>query len=148
MNVSEGPMSETLRRDSLLEQLDADIASYASQGFWNNVLDLSLTITTVLASLLAAGLVAAGPANVGRWLVVCVAAIPAAAASIQKTVGVRERSNWYFLYAAEVRSLATRLRYSSAANVDDVAEKRARLEVSMEADWSRIGHSMTIHRST
>lgn len=72
------------------------------------VIDLSLAVFTVLASLVVTGLAAGTPENVSRWLIATIAAIPAAAVSVGKIVAVRERSNWYFMYAARVRSLSTR----------------------------------------
>ena len=69
------------------------------------------------------------------------ASIPAGAASLQRIIGIRERSNWYFMYAAQVRALATKLKYASAPNVEEFAKKRAELEVEMEKEWLKIGHS-------
>jgi hypothetical protein len=74
-------------------------------------------------------------------VVATAAAIPAAAASLQRIIGIRERSNWYFLYAAQVRALATKLKYAITPDVEDFANKRAELEVEMEKEWLKIGHS-------
>jgi hypothetical protein len=135
-------VSNQLMRDQLLEELEQDGESFFSRGVWNNITDLSLTVAIVLASLVATGLAASDPRNVSRWLIATIAAVPAAAASIQKTVGVRERSNWYFMYAAQVRSLATKLKFADLPNVEQIAQKRASLELEMEAEWTKIGHSV------
>lgn len=82
-----------------------------------------------------------GPKEISRWIVASVAAIPAAAASLQRIIGIRERSNWYFLYAAQVRALATRLKYAIAPDVEEFANKSAELEIEMEKEWLKIGHS-------
>jgi hypothetical protein len=79
----------------LLEELEDDGEQFFSAGFWNNIIDLSLTVATVLASLIATGMTAADPKNLPRWLIPTIAGIPTAAAAIQKTVRVRDRSNWY-----------------------------------------------------
>jgi hypothetical protein len=138
----EAQVSNQSMRDQLLKKLEHDGEAFFSRGVWNNITDLSLTIATVLASLVATALAASDPRNVSRWLIATIAAVPAAAASIQKTVGVRERSNWYFMYAAQVRCLATKLEFADAPNVEEIAQKRAILELEMEAKWSEIGHSV------
>ena len=135
-------MSNQLMRDQLLEKLEKEGEAFFSRGVWNNITDLSLTVAIVLASLVATGLAASDPRNVSRWLIATIAAVPAAAASIQKTVGVRERSNWYFMYAAQVRSLATQLKFADVPNVEQIAQKRANLELEMEGEWTKIGHSV------
>lgn len=142
-------MPNQSRRDELLEELESDGESFFGGGFWNNIIDLSLTVFTVLASLVATGLAVGKPENVSRWLIATIAAIPAAAASIQKIIAVRERSNWYFMYAAQVRSLSTRLKFAEIPNVEEIANERARLEIKMEAEWTKIGSSMaTIRRDS
>ena len=134
-------MSNETARNELIAELEADGESYFSGGFWNNIIDLSLTILTVLASLVATVLASASSPNIPKWVIAAVAAIPAGAASLQRIVGIRERSNWYFLYAAQVRALATKLRYAASPSAEDFANKRADLEVEMEREWLKIGHS-------
>jgi hypothetical protein len=73
--------------------------------------------------------------------VASVAAIPAAATSLQRITGIRQRSNWYFLYAARVRSLATQLKYASEPDVEEFGKRYAELEERMEGEWSSLGHS-------
>jgi pimeloyl-ACP methyl ester carboxylesterase len=128
-------------REELIRELEEDGDSFFEEGRSNNIFDLSLTIVIVLASLVATVLATTDPKNVSRLIVASVAAIPAAAASLQRIIGIRERSNWYFLYAANVRSLATKLKYADAPNVEEYASKRAELEVEMEREWLKIGHS-------
>lgn len=135
-------MPDDPKRDELLEELEQDGDSFFSGGFCNNIIDLSLTVFTVLASLVATGLTAANSEKVSRSLIAIIAGVPAAAASIQKIVGVRERSNWYFMFAAQVRSLATRLKFANSPDVEEIANERARLEVKMEAEWTKIGTSI------
>jgi hypothetical protein len=48
---------------------------------------------------------------------------------------MRERSNWYFMHAAQVRALATKLRYANAPDVEEFARKRAEMEIGMERGW-------------
>lgn len=134
-------MSDTDKVQELLEELEDDGDSFFSGGFWNNIIDLTLTTATVLASLAATGLAASGTKSLPAWLLPSLAGIPAAAAAIQKTVRVRDRSNWYFVYAAKVRALATRLKYAISPNIEQFANERAAIELLMEDDWGKIGSS-------
>jgi hypothetical protein len=144
--LQEVNMPHGTKLEELLENPEADGQSFFAGGFWNNIIDLTLTGLTVLASLVATGLAAVNSKQIAGWEIAIVAGIPAAAASVQKIVAVRERSNWYFMYAAQVRSLATRLKFADAPNVEDIANERARLEIKMEADWTKIGSSIGILR--
>jgi hypothetical protein len=39
------------------------------------------------------------------------------------------------------------LKFANSPNVEEIANERARLEIKMEAEWTKIGYSMaTIHR--
>ena len=135
-------MSRDTKSEELLDELETDGEAFFKSGFWNNIIDLSLTVAIVLASLIATGLAVAEPKSFPRWLIPTLAAIPAAAAAIQKIAGVRERSNWYFMYAAQVRSLATRMKYASSPNVEEIANERANIEIKMEEAWTKIGGSV------
>jgi len=132
-------MTDTSSRQELVEELEADGESYFSSGVMNNIIDLSLIVLTVLASLAAT--VLAATESVPKSIVAGIAALPAAATSLQRIIGIRERSNWYFLHAANVRALATELKYASAPNLDEFSKKRGELEVEMEKQWLEIGHS-------
>lgn len=134
-------MSENRTRDELISELEEDGDTFFSGGIRNNIIDLSLTIVIVLASLVATVLANSDPKVISRLIVATVAAIPAGAASLQRIIGIRERSNWYFLYAARVRSLATHLKYADAPNVEEFGKKYADLEEKMEEEWTKVGHS-------
>lgn len=136
-------MPTTSAHDTLLKSLEEDGDSYFSGGVWNNVTDLSLTVVTVLASLVAAILASTDAKEISRWVIAGVAAVPAAAASLQRIIGMRERSNWYFMHAAEVRALATKLRYANAPDVEEFARQRAEMEVEMERGWLQATHPKT-----
>ena len=131
-------MAHTSNREELIEELVADGESYFSSGATNNIIDLTLIVLTVLASLAATVL---ATTSVAKWIVAGVAAVPAAATSLQRIVGIRERSNWYFLHAANVRALATELKYASAPNLEEFSKKRGELEIEMEKQWLEIGHA-------
>jgi hypothetical protein len=139
-------MSNQSNRDELLRELHRDRKLYFRRGVWRNVHDLSLTILIVLASLLATGLAASDAKYIPRWVIAIVAALPAAAASIQNIIGIRERSNWYFMYAAQINALATTLKFSEADDVQEIALKRAALELKMESEWHKVGHSFATSR--
>jgi hypothetical protein len=59
-------MPDNRTRDALLSQLERDGDS--SGGFWNNIIDLSLTVVTVLASLVATVLATTDARDVSRWI--------------------------------------------------------------------------------
>lgn len=144
-------MSDNRTRDELISELQEDGEAYFSGGFRNNIVDLSLAIVTVLASLVATVLANSDPKEISRLIVATVAAIPAGAASLQRIIGIRERSNWYFLYAARVRSLATQLKYADAPNLEEFGKKYADIGEKMEEEWTKIGHSGVVpsrHRAS
>jgi len=134
-------MADITSRDALIEELEDDGDLYFSGRFWSNIIDLSLIVLTVLASLIATVLAATARSSVSPWVVAGVAVLPAAATSLQRIISIRERSNWYFMYAAHVRALATELKYANDPNVEEFAKKRADLEVDMEKEWLKIGHA-------
>jgi hypothetical protein len=132
-------MSVARTSDELLRELDEDGEAYFGSGRQNNITDITLSITAILASLVATVLAATG--QVPPWISATVAAVPAACASLQRVVDFRGRSSWYFQHAARVRALATSLRYAKAPDVEEFARKRGDLEVEMEKEWSQIGRS-------
>jgi hypothetical protein len=132
-------MSTKKARDDLLLELERDANDCFKGGRLNNVVDIALTILTVGASLAATVLTAVHVhGDVSKWVIAGVAALPAAATSLQRIVAMRERSNWYFAHAAYVRALAIELKHTNA-DVADIAKRRANFEVEMEASWSKIG---------
>lgn len=122
-------------RDELVRELEEDGDSFFTAGRWSNITDILLMVVTVLASLIATVLAATEITQHRHWIIAGVAAIPAAATSLQRIIGIRERAYWYFLYAAHVRSLATRLKYADAPSIEEFAKKRAELEIEMEMMW-------------
>jgi hypothetical protein len=138
--VTGGPQWQPIGENELISELETDGDDFFSSGRQNNITDLSLTCLTVVASLGATVLAAADPSAISKWMLAAVAAIPAAAASLQRITAVRERANWYFIYAAKVRALAKQLRYASAPNLEDFAKRSGAIDEEMEADWQKIGH--------
>jgi hypothetical protein len=134
-------MSNHPTRADLIEELENDGETFFTGGFWCNITDLSLTVVTVLASLAATVLASSERGSIARWILATVAAIPAGATSLLRIIGIRERSNWYFFYAAQVRSLATKLKYAASPDIEEFANKRAELEVEMEKEWLKVGRS-------
>jgi hypothetical protein len=63
-------------RDVLINELEDDGDSFFSGGFWNNIIDLSLTVLTVLASLVATVLATTDPKEISRWVVATVGGHP------------------------------------------------------------------------
>jgi hypothetical protein len=136
----------TERRDELVLELESDGEDFFSSGRQNNIIDLSLTCITVLASLGATVLAAVNPTPASRWTLAAVAAIPAAAASLQRIAAVRERANWYFTYAAKVRALAKKLKYANAPDLEEFAKHSAAIDEEMEAEWQKVGHATPSRR--
>ena len=120
-------MSNDRRRAQFVSELEEHGDSLHSGGMWNNILGSSLSIVTVLASLVATVLASTDQEDISRWIIAAVAAIPAAAASLRRIIEVRERSNWYFRYAAHVRSLATQLKNATAPNMEEFANRYGNL---------------------
>lgn len=136
----------TERRNELVLELESDGNDFFSSGRQNNIIDLSLTGVTVLASLGATVLAAANPSAVSKWMLAAVAAIPAAAASLQRIGAVRERANWYFMYAAKVRALAKQLKYANAPDLEEFAKRSAAIDEEMETEWQKVGHAAPLRR--
>ncbi len=139
-------MASRATADELLRELDGDGDSYFLSGRQNNVTDLLLSMAAILASLVATVLAATGQAP--PWISATAAAVPAACASLQRVVDFRGRSSWYFQHAARVRALAISMRYAKSPDIEEFARKRGDLEVEMEKEWSQIGRSGAVPRSS
>lgn len=131
-------MAEEQTADDLQTELESDAEEYFDAGRFNNIVDISLTISTVVTSLVAAIIAAT---DSPRWIRVALAAVPAGCTSIQKVVEVRARSNWYFNYAARLRALGLTLRFARNPDVEDFAKKKAAIDLDMEKMWAQIGRS-------
>ncbi len=121
----------------LENELEQDAIEYFDGGRSNYIADMALTIAAVVTSLIAAALAAT---ELMKWIRVGAAAVPAACTSIQKILEVKARANWYFTYAARLRALASRLKYSANPDLEDFARKKAAIDLDMEKSWGRIGH--------
>ena len=124
--------------DDLQSELESDAQEYFSGGRFNNIVDICLTISAIVSSLIAA-IVAA--TDTQQWIRVGIAAVPAACTSIQKVLEVRARSNWYFNYAARLRALGVTLKFARGPDLEDFAKKKAAIDLDMERTWSQIGRS-------
>jgi hypothetical protein len=129
-------MSKSRTAEDMLNSLESDAAAYFDYGKSNNVIDITLTISTILTSLVAA---VVASSDISKWIRVGIAAVPAACTSIQKVIDVRKRSNWYFTYAARLRALAVTVEYASTPNLEEFAKKRAAIDIEMENTWSTVG---------
>lgn len=120
---------------AFLDELSGDASEYFEAGVRNNIIDIVLTCVLVLTSICAAGLAAAKLSDEHRWMIVTVAAMPAAITSIQAKLRIRELSTWYFRYAATLRSLETELRHDPTADVADLVARRIRVDQEFEYLW-------------
>lgn len=122
-------------REQLIEDFEADEDACFDSGRVNNIVDIALTILSVLGSLVATVLAAT---IMNKALVASVAAIPAACTSLQRIVGFRGRSVWYFQHAAALKALKFNLKYASSPNLEKFAEDRAELELAGEQRWEQV----------
>ena len=121
--------------DAFLTELNADALAHFKGGVRNNITDIVLTCTVVLASICAAALAAAKLPEDCRWLTVLVAAMPAAFTSIQAKLRIRELSTWYFRYAAALRARGTEMRHDPTAVVADIVARRIKVDHEFENLW-------------
>ncbi|HXM43541.1 MAG TPA: hypothetical protein VN924_20055 [Bryobacteraceae bacterium] len=124
--------------DNLLEEFDADEAICFDSGRLNNITDITLSIASVLGSLVATVLVAAGAY---KALSASAAAVPAACTTLQRIVDFRGRSLWYFNLAANIKALSVSLRYAKEPDLEKFAKERAQLEIDADNRWKQIGGS-------
>ena len=133
--------SEELMSDEkdLLKELDSDIVDAYSSGTLNNKVDIALSFATVMTSLLATVLVAANDVIIiPKVVTALIAALPAACTSLQNFVQFKERSNWYFEYAARARAIGMLYRADEKLDLKEFAKQRGTLEVEMERQWAAI----------
>lgn len=129
-------MAKTAKAEALLASIEADAEEYFDGGRTSNIWDMVLTISVIVTSLIAA---VVASIDTYKWIRIGIATLPAAIASIQKITDVKARSNWYFLYAARLRSLAVNLDFASEPNVEEFAKKKAAIDLAMEKAWGGIG---------
>jgi len=123
--------------ENLLKELDSDIADAYSSGTLNNKVDIALSFATVVTSLAATALVAANDA-VPKVVIAVAAALPATCTALQNFVQFKERSSWYFEYAARARAIGMLYRADDTRDLREFARQRAALEVDMERQWAAI----------
>src|SRR5215510_5960763 len=88
--------------EDFLKELDSDIADAYSSGTLNNKVDIALSFATVVTSLIAT--VAANDV-LPKFVTALAAALPATCTALQNFVQFKERSSWYFEYAARARAI-------------------------------------------
>ena len=122
--------------NELLTELKADADDHFDRGRRNNIIDITLTICVVSASLIAAGLAAAKLPDFWNWLTVVFAALPAAVTSVQAKFRVRELSTWYFRYSAALRSIERELRYTPPPpDLVKIVNRRNQIDEAFENLW-------------
>ena len=122
-------------RQQLLLELEDDADCYFQAGRVNNITDIVLSMLTVTASLSATVL---SSTMLERWAIALVAGLPVAFTTLERLVGFRARSGWYFRHAAQVRALAIALKHDTAPDLQEYARKRGKLEVEMENEWDKV----------
>jgi hypothetical protein len=123
-------------RSELIDEFQADEESCFDSGAKNNITDIALTITSVVASLAATVLVSA---TSHKPLAASVAAIPAACTALQRIVDFRGRSLWYFHHSANLKALVLSLKYAKNPDLEEFAKRRADIEIEGEFRWAQIG---------
>ena len=94
-----------------------------------------MSFATVLTSLIATVLVTANGLN-PKVVTAVATALPAACTALQNIVQFKERSNWYFEYAARARAIGMLYRADEKPDLKEFATQRAALEVEMERQWA------------
>jgi hypothetical protein len=131
--------------EDFLKELESDIKEAYSSGTLNNIVDIVLSFATVVTSLIATVLVAASdliPKIVAviyvspKVVTALAAALPGACTALQNIVQFKERSNWYFEYAARARAIGMMYRADEKRDLKEFATQRAALEVEMERQWA------------
>jgi len=123
--------------EDLLKELESDIADAYSSGTLNNKVDIALSFATVVTSLIATALVAVNDV-LPKVVTAVVAALPATCTALQNFVQFKERSSWYFEYAARARAIGILHRAEQMPDLKEFAKQRAALEVEMEHQWAAI----------
>lgn len=116
----------------LIGELDSEAESLFAGGKINHLSDLGCSIGAVVASFLAAILVALGDAP--AWGIAGIAALPGFFASLQKVVDFRGRAAWYFVKAAELRDISLSTRFGNLS-IQEAAKKWGETEKKMEDRW-------------
>jgi hypothetical protein len=138
-------VQDTHTRKEFIRELERDSWSDFLSGRRNNRTDTILSIVTVVASLIAT-ILATNP-HIYPWIIAAVAAIPAACTSLQRIVGFRERSDWYFHHADKLRELLFEVKYAKAPDLEEFALRRGKIEVEVGAQW-RQRNNLTAKPST
>ena len=112
--------------EDLLKELESDIADAYSSGTLNNKVDIALSFATVVTSLIATALVAANDV-LPKVVTAVVAALPATCTALQNFVQFKERSSWYFEYAARARAIGILHRAEQMPDLKEFAKQRAAL---------------------
>src|SRR5215471_14873051 len=123
--------------EDLLKELENDIADAYSSGTLNNKVDIALSFATVVTSLIATALVAANDV-LPKVVTAVAAALPATCTALQNFVQFKERSSWYFEYAARARAIGILYRAEAKPDLKEFATQRAALEIDMERQWAAI----------
>ena len=126
-------MPDNQTKKEFIRDLEKDAWEDYVAGRRHNLTDTFITVVIVIASLAAT--ILAATSNVYPWLIAAVAAIPAACTSLQRIIGFRERSDWYFLHADKLRELLFELKYAKAPDLEDFGRRRAKIEVEVGAQW-------------
>lgn len=126
-------VQDTHAKKEFIRELERDSWSDCLSGRRNNLTDTILSIVTVVSSLIAT--ILASTPRTYPWVIGAVAAIPAACTSLQRIVGFRERSDWYFHHADKLRELLFEVKYAKAPDLEEFARRRGKVEVEVGAQW-------------
>src|SRR5262245_65717666 len=117
--------------EDLLKELDTDIAEAYSSGTLNNKVDIALSFATVVTSLVATALVAANDV-LPKVVIAVAAALPATCTALQNFVQFKERSSWYFEYAARASAIRLLYRAESKPDLKEFATQQTALDLELE----------------
>jgi hypothetical protein len=125
-----------MKTDTLIEQIEGQAKKDAGRGKLNHIYDLTCIIGGIVASFVAAVLVALGD-KAEPWKVAAMAGVPGLCAALRQVIDFRARSEWFFIKAAELRGIALGLKHEGLPEAEG-ARKFRELEIEMEQQWPQV----------
>lgn len=126
-------MAKVIDRDEMLNELAAEAENAQRHGARNNIVDMCLTMGTVLSSFAASVLIAAN--RVDPMVTAAVAALPVVFSSAQVKVNPKARSSWYFRTGARLLDLKYRLESAKNPDLSSYGIEHGRIETESTSEW-------------
>ena len=124
-------MTELSPKDTLIEHFQDDSKGSFHFGRTNHLWDIGMTMGAILASLLATALVSA---DIPKYALAMLTALPAAFSATQSSIAFRRKSHWYFTHATKVRALRLELEVDPHPDLRNYAKLRTQIDLDMESE--------------